>query len=230
MKKFLNTSTLLWLMGLIFVAFGVAICSKTNLGVSMIAAPTFVVSEALSRIWGGFDVGTIEYLLQGLIMIILSVSIGRFKPKFLLSFGTAIIYGYILNFFIWVLGTVAFDSVWLRFLMLIIGDILVGFGVACFFRTKMPMQVHELFVYELALRYKLNINKTKWIFDLCLLMISVVLAAAIFGDLLEFNWREILTTSYHNLGIGTIITTLINSPLIAVSGKIINKGLKTDKQ
>ena len=62
MKKIPRTSELLWLFGIIFVALGVAICSKANLGVSMIAAPTFVVQEAVVRLWSGFSVGVVEYL------------------------------------------------------------------------------------------------------------------------------------------------------------------------
>jgi len=41
MKKFEKSAELLWLFGIIFVALGVAICSKADLGVSMIAAPAF---------------------------------------------------------------------------------------------------------------------------------------------------------------------------------------------
>ena len=50
MKKISRSSELLWLFGMIFVAFGVAICSKADLGVSMIAAPAFVIREAVSKV------------------------------------------------------------------------------------------------------------------------------------------------------------------------------------
>ena len=40
MKKIQKSAELLWVFGIVFVALGVAICSKANLGVSMIAAPT----------------------------------------------------------------------------------------------------------------------------------------------------------------------------------------------
>ena len=63
MKKRPRASELLWLMGIIFVVFGVAICSKADLGISMIAAPTFVVQKAISPLWNGFSVGVVEYLV-----------------------------------------------------------------------------------------------------------------------------------------------------------------------
>lgn len=51
MIKITQSSELLWLFGIVFVASGVAICSKANLGVSMIAAPTFVIQETIVSLW-----------------------------------------------------------------------------------------------------------------------------------------------------------------------------------
>lgn len=223
MKKLKHASELLWLLGIIFVALGVAICSKADLGVSMIAAPAFVVAEALSRLWSGFSVGVTEYLLQGVILIILCVTIRRFNWRYLLTFAVAILYGYVLNFFLWLLGGVSFDAVWLRWVMLLVGDVIVGFGVACFFRTYLPLQVHELFVAELADRFHLNLNKTKSVFDVSLLVISVTLALVLFGDAATFDWSTIGYTSFHSLGLGTLVTTAINSPIIALMGKLIDR-------
>lgn len=49
MQKIKRASELMWLFGIIFVALGVAICDKADLGVSMIAAPAFVLFDALSK-------------------------------------------------------------------------------------------------------------------------------------------------------------------------------------
>ena len=116
---------------------------------------------------------------------------------------------------------VLFQSVW----FLIVGDIVTATGVACFFRTYMPLQVYELFVAELSFSFKFNINKTKSRFDIALLIISLVLAFTLFGDVTKFDWSSITYKSFHSIGIGTIITTLINSPIIAIMGKLIDKVL-----
>jgi len=223
MKKIERSSELLWLLGIVFVALGVAICSKANLGVSMIAAPAFVVYEAISAIWTGSSVGVMEYIIQGLMLIILCVIKRRFNWRYLLAFAVAVIYGYTLNFFLWVFGGTSFDTVWLRWVMLIVGDVCTAFGVACFFRTYMPLQVYELFVAEVAARFKLNINKVKWTFDISLLVISVVLAITLFGDVKSFDWSTIGYSSFHSIGLGTLVTTAINSPVIALMGKIVDK-------
>ncbi|NMP38572.1 MAG: hypothetical protein GX051_10730 [Clostridiales bacterium] len=223
MKKIKKSSELLWLFGTVFVALGVAICSKANLGVSMIAAPAFVVYDAIAPLWSGFSVGMTEYIIQGLMLVVLCIVVRRFNWRYLLAFAVAVIYGYTLNLFLWLLGGVSFDAVWLRWVMLFIGDVITATGVACFFRTYMPLQVYELFVAELASRFNFNINKVKWSFDMTLLVLSLVLAFTLFGDVKTFDWATIGYSSFHSIGLGTLVTTAINSPIIAFVGKGIDK-------
>lgn len=223
MKKIRKSSELLWVFGTVFVALGVAICSKANLGVSMIAAPAFVIYEAIAPLSQILSVGVTEYIIQGLMLVLMCIIVRRFSWKYLLAFAVAVIYGYTLNFFLWLLGSVEFNTVLIRWIMLIIGDIITAFGVACFFRTYMPLQVYELFVAEITDRFHLNINKTKWIFDLSLLLISILLAVTLFGDVQSFDWSSITHSSFHSIGLGTLVTTAINSPIISFMGRIIDK-------
>ena len=123
----------------------------------------------------------------------------------------------------WLLGGVHFDSTLLRWVMLIVGDLITAFGVACFFRTYMPLQVYELFVAEVASVFKFSIAKTKQVFDISLLVFSIAFALILFRDVTAFDWSTIGSASFHSLGLGTIVTTLINSPLIALMGKLIDR-------
>ena len=123
--------------------------------------------------------------MKKFLCILLCLVIRRFNWRYLLAFVVAIIYGYTLNLFLFILSGVSFDAVWLRWVMLIIGDIFTAFGVACFFHTYMPLQVYELFVTELASCFKLNINKVKCVFDISLLVISVALAFFLFSSVLN---------------------------------------------
>ena len=223
MKKLPRSAELLWLLGIVFVALGVAVCSKTNLGVSMIDAPTFVIQEAIAPLWSGFSVGVVEYLVQGVMLIILCLCVRRLNWRYLLAFAVAVVYGYTMNFFLWTLSGVSFDTVWLRWVMLIVGDILVAFGVACFFHTYMPLQVFELFVAELTDRYRLRISRVKTIFDLSLLAISVSLAVLLFGDVGSLDPGAIGHSSFHSIGPGTLVTTAINSPLITLMSRLVRR-------
>ncbi len=223
MKKLQKTSELLWVFGIIFVALGVAICSKADLGVSMVAAPAFVVFDAIKGLWSGFSVGMTEYIIQGLMLILLCIIVKKFNWRYLLAFVVAVIYGYTLNFFLWLLSPISFNEVWLRYVMLLVGDVVTAFGVACFFKTYMPLQVYELFVAEISNVYNIHIVKVKRIFDISLLALSIILAFTLFGDVTTFNWSTIYYKSFHSIGIGTIITTIINSTLINFCSKFLDK-------
>ncbi len=223
MKKIQRSSELLWLLGILFVALGVAICSKADLGVSMIAAPAFVLSEALLPFSSFFSVGVTEYLVQGLMLLLLCLVVRRFNWRYLPAFAVGVIYGYALNFFLWLLRDMELHAVWLRWVLLLVGDGITALGVACFFRTYLPLQVYELFVAELADRFHLNLNKTKWVFDITLLVISITLALTLFGDIGSFGFMTIGYSSFHSIGLGTLVTTAINSPLIRYAGKLIDR-------
>ena len=222
-NKISKSSELMWVLGLVLVALGVCICKKADLGVSMIAAPTFILFEFLAPLWSGFSVGMVEYLFQGIILLTLCCVVQRFNWRYLLAFLTAVIYGYIMDLWILILGTEPFQYIWLRWIMLFVGDAVTALGVACFFRTYMPLQVHELFVAEVVDRYKFKLHKTKLVFDLSFLTLSIVLALVLFRDVASFDWKTIFYASFHSIGIGTIITTFINSPIISFSGKLLDK-------
>lgn len=223
MKKINKSAELLWVFGIIFVALGVAVCSKADLGVSMIAAPPFVLYDAVAHLWDGFSVGMLEYLVQGVLLVVLCLIIRKFNWRYLLAFAVAVIYGGVLDFFLWLLKDVTVEAVWLRWVLLLVGDVLVGFGVACCFHTYMPLQVYELFVAEIARKFQIAIPKVKRVFDIALLVISITLALTLFSDVTTFDWSAIGTASFHSIGLGTLVTTAINSFIIAFMDKVICK-------
>mgnify|MGYP001776916004 FL=1 len=51
LKKIPKTAELMWVLGIFLVALGVTMSKKADLGVSMIAAPTFIVYEAIRPLW-----------------------------------------------------------------------------------------------------------------------------------------------------------------------------------
>ena len=223
MKKLQKSAELLWVFGIVFVALGVAICSKADLGVSMVAAPAFVVFDAIKPLWSGFSVGMTEYIIQGLMLILLCVIIRKFNWRYLIAFAVAVIYGYVLNFFLWLLNDVTFNAIWLRWVMLIVGDIVTAFGVACFFKTYMPLQVYELFVAETSKKFNIIVTKVKSVFDISLLTLSIILAVTLFfTELTSFNWATIYYQSFHSIGLGTLVTTILNAPFIRLCSKFIN--------
>ena len=222
-KRFNKAGELYWLLGVLFISLGVCLCKKADLGVSMIAAPAFIIYDAIKELVPFFTVGVVEYIVQAFFVALLCVVVFKVKVKYLLSILVGVIYGYVLDMWLLIFKEVYINEVWARYLMLIVGDAVTAIGVACFFRTYLPIQSYDIFVKDVALRYNLNINKFKLIYDFSLLTVSIVLAFSLFGDVKTFDWTQIYKMSYHNLGLGTLITTIINSPFIFVAGKLLDK-------
>jgi lipoprotein signal peptidase len=132
-------------------------------------------------------------------------------------------YGYVVDMWMLIIGTEPFEELWLRWVMLIVGDTVTCAGVAFFFRTYLPVEAYELFVNEVSRVRKFNLHKVKWIFDFSCLAVSIVLAFSIFGDATTFDWATIYTHSFHHIGLGTIVTTVISAPLINVISIAVRK-------
>lgn len=228
LTKFQKGGELYWFLGIILISIGVSVCKKADLGVSMIAAPAFIIYDAIAELVPFFTVGVVEYIVQAFFAILLCAVVGKVKLSYLITIVVGVIYGYVLDLWLFLFGTDPFEQIWLRYVMLIVGDVITATGVACFFRTYIPVQSYDIFVKEVSLRYKLGINKVKLVYDVSLLLIAVVLALTLFDDVKTFNWSEIYKTSFHSLGLGTLITTIINSPIIAFVGKLLDKLLGSE--
>lgn len=222
LKKIPKTAELMWILGTVFIALGVSLSMKANLGISMIAAPAFIIFEAISPYMSWLSVGVVEYVVQGIILIVMCLVIRKFRINFLFTFVAAIIYGYVLDMWILILGAEPFDEIYLRWIMLFLGIISTALGVACFFRTYLPLQVYELFVSEVSNKYGLKIGRFKWVFDSSCFVIAIILAFTIFGDVTTFDWSTIPTTSFHSIGLGTICTTIFTAPMIMVWSKLLS--------
>ena len=212
-----------WLFGMIFVSLGVAITSKSALGVSMISAPPFILQEALSKFLPWCSIGMMEYIFQGVLLILLCIIVRHAKIKYLFSFAVAFLYGLLLDLWFIIFGRDVFSAIWLRWVMLIVGNCLISFGVACFFRTYLPLEVYELFVVEVSDKYTFKMAKTKLAYDLSSLFLSIVLAFSINLDAHLFDWSTIYFTSYHYIGAGTVVTALTSAPIVALFSKILFK-------
>ncbi|MBR2334025.1 MAG: hypothetical protein IKA59_01645 [Clostridia bacterium] len=209
-----------WLLGLLFVALGTAICEKANLGISMIAAPAFIIHEAVSKVTDILAVGHIEYMVQFVILLLTCAICKKFDWKYIFSFLTAVIYGLILNMWMAIFSNVTFNELWLRWIMFFVGNTCVCIGVALFFRTYMPHEAYELIVTEITKTYKFKAANVKWVYDIASLVVSLILALSLFGDVTTFEWGKIYEQSFHFIGLGTIIAAFISAPIINLFGKL----------
>ena len=216
------------MLGLIFVALGTAICEKANLGISMIAAPAFIIHEAISKVTDVLSVGVVEYFVQFFILLLTCAICKKFDWRYVFSFLTAIIYGLFLNMWMAIFEGVTFNELWLRWIMFFVGNTCVCIGVALFFRTYMPHEAYELIITEIHKTYKFKPTNVKWIYDISSLVVSLILALSLFGDVKTFEWGKIYEQSFHFIGLGTIIAAFISAPIINLFGKLFEKIFGTE--
>lgn len=97
MKKRTFYTELAYILGLIVLAFSAALMEASDLGVSMIVAPAYLLHLKLSQTFAFFTFGMAEYTLQAALLIVMVMVLGRFRLYYLFSFITAMLYGFLLD-------------------------------------------------------------------------------------------------------------------------------------
>ena len=208
MKKY---NLLNWILGNLTCMLGVAFATKSDFGLSMIAAGPYIIHVKLRETLAWFTQGTSEYFFEAAILILLCLIIRKFKFRYLLSFAEAFLAGMVLDGWLFLMGgNGAYATLGMRIVSFVLGLVICSLGVAFFFRTEMPLQVYELAVVNISETFSLKRERVKLGFDLCMLALSLVLALTLTGKLT-------------GIGIGTVVTTLLNSTVISFWGKLIDR-------
>ncbi|MBQ5392090.1 MAG: hypothetical protein IIU44_06945 [Spirochaetales bacterium] len=211
MRKTFYTE-LAYVLGLIFVALGVAFMEKPDFGVSMVVAPAYILHLKISETYSFFTFGMAEYTLQAVLLIIMALVLRRFKLSYLFSFVTAVIYGFILDLCMLLVSYVPMENMALRITYYTLGMVLCSIGISLFFHTYIAPEVYELFVKEVSSKYGVEIHRFKTGYDICSCLIGVILSFIFFG----FG-------VFRGVKWGTIICALINGTLIGLCSKFLEQ-------
>ncbi len=195
-----------YVLGLIIMPLAISLMAKADLGLSMIAAPTYIISEKVPFL----TYGQTEYIFQTLVLIVMCIAVKKFKVSYLSSFITAIIYGTILDFFVWLVSPLNFDALWIRITVFIIGMVLTSLGVAMFINTYLAPCAYDYFVRTVVEEKKIDLRKFKIGFDAVFLIISVALTLTLFHKFVGVTW-------------GTLVIVIFNGNIIAFFNNYINK-------
>ena len=217
MKKLSKCNELAWVFGVLLISVGVFFVTKGGFGVSMIGAPAYIIHLAASKVLPWYTFGTSEYILQGTLLLVMCLVIRKFDWRFLLSFFTAVIYGFILDFWFYLSGgSDPFPTLPGRIASLAVGVIITGLAIACFFRTYLPLQVYELFVAQISKCFHKNTDKVKFVYDFASLGVAILLALVVTHRFPDIRFTDCI-------GIGTIVCTVFNALLISLFGKLLDK-------
>lgn len=206
MRKIRFPRELAYVFGIIIMPFAVAFTIKADLGMSMIAAPTFILSEKILFISNG----VMEYIVQGFLLLLMCIVLKKFKPAFLMSFASALIYGTILDLARKIVDRISAEEMPLRIALFVLGMVLTSFSVALFFNTYLAPCAYDYFVAKIGSEKGLDMRKWKLCFDFSMLIISLILSFALFRKPV-------------GISVGTLVMALLNGNIISMFSKLFNK-------
>lgn len=212
-KKIIIYSEVIYIIAMLLISFSVAMVSASDLGVSMIVASAYIISEKVSFL----TFGLAEYIVQGLLFIVFCILMRRVRPTYFCAFVTSLLYGALLDMWraviphfnpsVCVPGSMPMP---LRIVYLAVGMTVTSLSIALFFKTYICPQVYDYFVKAVSAKYGFNRTVFKRIFDAGCLVTACALSFLLFHRLV-------------GIGVGTVVMTLFNGLLIGLFDKLLDK-------
>lgn len=203
MKKLVVYEEIGYILGLILLGLGTAFMEYSDFGLNMVVAPAYILHVKISQFLPFFSFGMSGYVLQAFLLLALCLVLKKFKPIFLVSFATAVLYGIILDACIWLFRFMPEALLYMRIISFLIGIVISSLGLAFLFRSYVPPEVYDLSVREITKHYNLKLNRVKTTYDCVSLLFAIILSLALFGLQKPIG-----------IGIGTVICALVNGTLI----------------
>lgn len=193
---------IIFFIGLYINSLGVALITKASLGTSPISSIPYVLSLNFPFTLGNFTI------FFSLLLIFLQLLILRknFKLEHVLQIPISILFGYFIDWSMILLGFVNPSFYLMKIIYLLIGCLILGFGVYMEVLADVVMLPGESFVRAIVLTWEINFGTTKICFDVSMAVIAAVLSFVFTGHL--NGVRE-----------GTIIAALLVGFVARVLGK-----------
>lgn len=204
MKKRTMYTEAAYILGLAVLAMGTALMEAADFGMSMVVAPAYLVHLKLFAMgWSFFSFGMAEYMLQFVLLVLLTAVMRRFRIAYLFSFVTAVIYGMLLDGAMTLMAMVPFGGMAARTVYYVLGMAVCSLGVALLFNTYLPPEAYELVVKEFSDKFGKKISITKTVYDCVSCTAAIAMSFAFFG----FGVFE-------GVKWGTIVCALVNGWMI----------------
>ena len=208
-KKAVLYTEIIYFLALALLAVGTALTVYGDLGISMVVAPAYILHLKLSQFFPFFTFGVAGYTLQAVVLIVMMLLLRKAKLIYLLSFGTAVVYGSALDGAMLLIGFLP-ENPYLQILLYIVGTVLCCAALALLFAAYFPPEAYELCVKELSAKLNKPVHIVKTVYDCCSLAVSVVLSLSFFGTI-------------RGIGIGTVICAFLYGVLIRAFQKLYDR-------
>lgn len=178
MKKVKVSKEFLYLLALAMDGCGGAFVIYSLFGVTAMSALPLVLND----VFPGLTVGTMSFILQGLVLLITLLVLKKFSFYYLSCFLSAFLYGGFLDLFIFVLKPLP-TLLGFRILYFILNAILVGAAIGFYMRCDMPLMPFDIIVKEFAIATKKKEGVIKIFVDLAFFFSSVIISLIAFKEI-----------------------------------------------
>lgn len=202
---------ILFIISLFISALGVAVTKKAELGVSPISSVANILSLKFDFLsLGNWLIIWNCLLIAGQIFLLRK----NFQPIQLLQIPLSFLFGYFTDFCMWLVSFVDVNAYPVRLLFVILGTIILGFGIALSVIANVIMNSGEAFVKAISDTSHLQFGNVKIVFDISCVVIAIVLSLIFFQFHIE-GTRE-----------GTIIAALLTGVFVKLFSKPLSKPLE----
>lgn len=196
---------IIFLIGLFINSLGVSFITKANLGTSPISSIPYILSLNFSMTLGQFTI-IFSLFLISLQLIILKKD---FKLEHILQIPVSIVFGYFIDLTMILLSFIHPENYFSCIMYLLVGCIILGFGVYIEVLANVAMLPGESFVRAVSSTWSKDFGITKIIFDSSMTIIAGILSL-LFAHQLD-GIRE-----------GTIIAALLVGFIARLFGRLLS--------
>lgn len=170
---------IIFAIGLFINSLGVSFVTKANLGTSPISSVPYVLSLNFPFTLGNFTI------LFSLLLIVLQLIILRknFKLEHVLQIPVSIVFGYFIDLTMILLQSVDPKAYIMKIIFLIIGCIILGFGVYLEVLADVAMLPGESFVRAVSSTWNTEFGVTKICFDVSITILAVIISFVLSHEL-----------------------------------------------
>ena len=212
-KKLPFPTEFAFVVGLMLLSLGTCLMAKADFGMSMIAAPAYLLHLLLSKTVSTFyTFGRCEIILEIFVVLLMCIIIKRIRVTYLFSIMAGVLYGTFLDIWIFIFKDYEVTTFVTRLIPFLLGQVVTAFGIALLFKSYFPPAAYDFFVKEVSTNFHIKLSIFKTAFDITFCIISIILSFLIFG----FGHFE-------GIKIGTIFVALVNGTTIGMATKIIDK-------
>ena len=194
----------IYTLGLLVLAFGIALSVNSKLGVSPVSSLPYVVSLIVN-----ISLGTCTIIVYTVYILLQMVLNGKkFKPALLLQLVFSTIFGYFVDGAKYVLGDFMIPTYFGQLAMLVMSILLIGLALVLYIEVDLAPMPAEGLVGCIAGKVKKPFSTMKSLFDCTSVLVAAVLCLVFMGKIVGI--RE-----------GTVVTAILAGRMMG----LIRKGL-----